>query len=268
MGGKFKLLEQIISKFPDDINTFVDLFGGGFNVGVNIKANKIIYNDSCKQVMYLLNKLYNLPLNEGLNYIDSLIEKFSLTKENKEGFANLRNYYNDECKDPLVFYTLICFAFNNQIRFNLSGEYNIPFGKDRSFNPTLRQKYCDFVQALQQLNCSFTCNDFRSLKPQKLKQNDFVYCDPPYLNTVAVYNENGGWTCKDEDELRHLLTDLNNNQIRFGLSNDASTNTTLIPWAEDNGFIVNHLNISYNNCNYHKKNDRQNDEVYITNFKN
>ena len=30
---------------PNDIDTFIDLFGGGLNVGVNVKANKIIYND-------------------------------------------------------------------------------------------------------------------------------------------------------------------------------------------------------------------------------
>ena len=47
-GGKYKLLKQIIPLLPDNINTFVDLFGGGFNVGINVKANKIIYNDTCK----------------------------------------------------------------------------------------------------------------------------------------------------------------------------------------------------------------------------
>lgn len=28
-GGKFKLLPQILPLFPNEINTFVDLFGGG-----------------------------------------------------------------------------------------------------------------------------------------------------------------------------------------------------------------------------------------------
>ena len=29
VGGKYKLLNEIIPLFPNDINTFVDLFGGG-----------------------------------------------------------------------------------------------------------------------------------------------------------------------------------------------------------------------------------------------
>ena len=35
-GGKFKLLPQILPLFPKNINTFVDLFCGGCNVGINI----------------------------------------------------------------------------------------------------------------------------------------------------------------------------------------------------------------------------------------
>lgn len=31
--------------FPKNINIFVDLFGGAFNVGINVTADKIIYND-------------------------------------------------------------------------------------------------------------------------------------------------------------------------------------------------------------------------------
>ena len=48
-GGKYKLLPQIIEKFPKKIGTFIDIFGGGFNVGANIEANTIIYNDKQKR---------------------------------------------------------------------------------------------------------------------------------------------------------------------------------------------------------------------------
>ena len=33
VGGKYKILDQIIPKFPKYIHTFVDLFGGGFGFG-------------------------------------------------------------------------------------------------------------------------------------------------------------------------------------------------------------------------------------------
>ncbi len=46
--GKHKLLEQILPLFPKEINTFVDLFAGGCNVGLNVKAEKTISNDNLK----------------------------------------------------------------------------------------------------------------------------------------------------------------------------------------------------------------------------
>ena len=45
-GGKYKLLPQIMSSFPSEgCNTFVDLFTGGLNVGVNVNAKTIYAND-------------------------------------------------------------------------------------------------------------------------------------------------------------------------------------------------------------------------------
>ena len=40
-GGKYKLLPQLLPLFPQDINTFVDLFTGGGNVAININSKKI-----------------------------------------------------------------------------------------------------------------------------------------------------------------------------------------------------------------------------------
>ncbi|WP_274599342.1 hypothetical protein [Enterococcus faecium] len=34
---------------------------------------------------------------------------------------------------------------------------------------------------------------------------DFIYADPPYLITTAAYNENGGWSEKDEKDLYDYL---------------------------------------------------------------
>ena len=44
-GGKYKLLPQILPLFPTNINKFVDLFTGGCNVAINVKANEKICNE-------------------------------------------------------------------------------------------------------------------------------------------------------------------------------------------------------------------------------
>ncbi len=265
-GGKFKLLPQLLKYFPNEINMFVDLFGGGNNVGINVNANKIIYNEICEQLVYLMKEMFNKSLEEQLIEIDLLIEKYKLSKENKEGFLKLREHYNNNEFNSMEFYTLICYAFNNQIRFNKNGKYNMPFGKDRSsFNETLRKKYVNFVKKMKEKNFIFTNNDFRELKIDKLNKNDLVYCDPPYYNSIASYNENGGWSEKEEKSLLELLDKLNDNNIKFALSNNLKyENPLLYKWK--NKYNVHYLDINYSNCNYQKKNKSKDKEILITNY--
>lgn len=269
-GGKYKLLPQLLELFPKQVNTFVDLFAGGGNVSVNVKAEKVVFNDLMWQVPEMLQEFKKIRVEESLRKIDGYISSYDLSKENKEGYLALRELYNKGKSDPLMLYTLICYSFNNQIRFNNKGAYNMPFGKDRSsFNPTLREKFIIFVQRLQSMEIQFSSKDFRELDLDTLGENDFVYCDPPYLITVASYNENGGWGEQAERDLLAKLDTLDKAGVKFGLSNvfesKGKENIILKEWAK--GYTVHYLDHTYSNCSYHKKDKQSKDiEVFITNY--
>ena len=51
IGGKTKILLQILPLFPQNIDTFVDLFCGGVNVCVNVNAKRKIANDDNTNVI-------------------------------------------------------------------------------------------------------------------------------------------------------------------------------------------------------------------------
>ena len=72
-GGKFKLLPQILPLFPKNIDVFVDLFCGGANVGVNVKSNRTILNDTDDNLTYLFNMFKNLG-SDCLSLLDEIIE--------------------------------------------------------------------------------------------------------------------------------------------------------------------------------------------------
>lgn len=266
VGGKYKLLGEMLALFPENINTFVDLFGGGFNVGINIDSKHAVYNDIETNVTNLLKHLYTNDVNEVLAAIDNLITQFNLSKTNAEGFAQLRDYYNQNTSDSIAFYTLICFAFNYQIRYNKAGQFNMTFGKERSsFNPSLRAKFIEFVETLQTKDCSFLDKTFKDFDFSNLGQDDFVYADPPYFNSVAAYNENGGWTEDDERSLLEKLDELNAQGVKFALSNNLKyENPILKEWLKK--YTVHYLNADYSNCNYHKKDKSPDVEVLITNY--
>lgn len=189
-----------------------------------------------------------------------------MSKENRQGYLRLRENYNKGLKTPMKFYTLLCYAFNNQIRFNKNGEYNMPFGKDRSsFNPSLRQKFIDFHKKVNDIDCIFLNSSFDKFNFSDLDNNDFAYCDPPYYNSIASYNEQGGWTEIHEKKLLSILDLLNDKGIKFALSNNLKYNNPLLEkWK--NKYNVHYLSGNYSNCNYQKKDKSKDVEVLITNY--
>lgn len=271
IGGKFKLLPQILPLFPDNINTFYDMFCGGCNVGVNIKANKIVCNDKEQVVINLMNDWKQINSNQALKLLEETIDKYKLSKTNEEGFKNIRNDYNRGQQSWHMFYAMLTNAFNYQIRFNKNGEYNMPFGRNRSyFNPTLKSRFVKFIDRLNNINIEFLNKDFRYLEPKELNDKDFVYFDPPYLVTCAAYNEKDGWNQQDDIDLMNLCDRLNDNNVKFAISNvfenKGKSNDMLKEWS--NKYNVYHLNNTYANCNYHTKDKSKNntDEVLITNY--
>lgn len=268
VGGKYKLLPQILPLFPKKVATFYDFFGGGGNVSVNVSADKVVYNDLSLPVVQMLETFKNNSTDDLLRQLDTLIVHYDLSKTNREGYLRLREEYNkSECKSPVMLYTIICYAFNNQIRFNSKGEYNMPFGKDRSsFNPALREKFIVFCDTLHDKDICFTNADFREFNEVEFGANDFVYCDPPYLNTMASYNERDGWTETDERDLYDFLCKLTAQNVRWALSNNLSSNGLLAEFANKNALNIHYLSANYGNCNYQKKDKSKAQEVLITNY--
>lgn len=263
-GGKYKVLPQIIPIFPKGVRTFVDLFGGAGNVGINVSAGRVVYNDKERHIVGLLEYFKTTEIDKVLDEIEQLIDTYALTQENTDGFNRLRQYYNTVDSRPIVLYTLMCYAFNNQIRFNNSGQYNMPFGRGRSsFNPRLKQKLIAFCNRLQNIEVSFTGKDFTDFDFSGLSSTDLVYADPPYLHSVAVYNK--GWTEADESCLLERLDELDAKGIRFALSNNLKyDNKELSEWK--NKYNIHYLEADYSNCNYHKKDRGKDSEVLITNY--
>ena len=267
-GGKFKLLPQILPLFPTDIGIFVDAFGGGGNVIANVSAHNHIYNDQDVSVTGLLSWLATTTPEEAVAQVEAVIAHFGLSKTNKDGFLAVREFYNSGDRFPAVFYALIAHGFNNQIRFNSKGGFNIPFGTDRSeFNPALRERFLAFTRRLNSMSIEFLSGDFTKIL---VADNSFVYCDPPYLISNATYNtSSGGWDHDDEARLEEWLYALDRRGIRWALSNvmehQGHRNISLETFAEN--FHVADLSASYANASYHKK-DRtsQSREVLVTNF--
>ncbi|EFO00163.1 Dam family site-specific DNA-(adenine-N6)-methyltransferase [Streptococcus mitis] len=296
-GGKYKLLPQLLPLFPESYNNFIDLFSGGATVAVNLanidksKSKKYIINDISEEVIDFYKYLESQK--DGTVFLDKVekaIEFYKLSNTqkysyahygvnsstglgsyNKEAFLKLRQDYNkknyNKFDKEVLFYLLIVFGFNNQIRFNNKGEYNLPVGK-RDFNVNMKSKLITFIQGLQNYNFVIQSCDFRKTMNQ-VNKGDFVYADPPYRITTAAYNENGAWTLKDDLDLFKYLDSINDKGAYFALSNvvihNNKENKELMKWASKYNLHV--LDYHYNNSNYQSKAKMSNTvEVLITNY--
>lgn len=288
-GGKHKLLPQITKYFPENVHTFYDIFSGGANVGINAEARKIICIEKNMYVVKLLRLIQESNFEELNRRIHEIIEHFNLSQSyskgysfyqaessgglgqvNKNSFLELRNEFNKAKTKIELLLVLILYSFNNQIRFNANGDFNLPVGK-RDYNGSSRKNIAAFNQLANEKTIYFKQADFRDIKSLNITKDDFVYLDPPYLLGLASYNELGGWTTSDERDLYKILSGLNKNGIKFALSNvlehKGQVNAILEQWVEDEGLVMRKMDFHYKNSNYHSSAKRSRTiEVLVTNY--
>ena len=223
IGSKSKMIAEINKNLPPQITTFIDAFGGGFNVGINSTANHIIYNDLNHFVKDLVESFNINETYKYLLYLKRMIKKYNLVAKGAESYIKLRNYYNSlplEKRDPKLLYTIILYGFNQQIRFNGSHNFNNPVGM-RWFNDKVLEKMISFSRVIKEKKISFESKDYQSLL-MDVTPNSFVYLDPPYRLTTSSYNDGKrgfkGWGLEAEKSMFEFINILDKKSIRFMLS--------------------------------------------------
>ena len=287
MGNKYGLLKQLIPLFPTRIKTFYDLFGGSGCMSGNVNSQKTIYNEINKNIVELYKLFFKYTPEEIDKKIHTYIHIYNLNTEgtdvrqNIPNIKEIRNFYNNRylkfreaynksARDYLMLYTLTFYSFSNLIRFNSENDFNMPYG-NRCYCQKHHQQMKEWHELIKDKNIEIKQeNAFDILQNTIFDKEDFIYLDPPYSNTLAIYNEKrafGGWTIEDDYKLFDILKKLDKDGIKWGLSNvfrnKGVENKHLIEWCNENNWNVNHLNKSYASLG---KGNAKSDEVYICNY--
>lgn len=283
MGNKKKLIKKgLVELFPKEINKFIEPFAGSSVVSINTKANEYIINDKDKNLFELYSLFKNYDSSNIILHIENRINEYGLARERtkrneykdkdkideyKRAYMKLRGYFNNTRK-VLDFYTLMFYSFSQQFRFNNKGEFNMPCGND-CFSDKNKGYIVNGVNFFNSNKVHINNLSFDELlKDIDLNENDFIYLDPPYLNTTATYNENGGWTIGDEDNLYKVCEDLDSKNIKWAMSNvfenKGELNQKLIDWCSSRGYNVYTFDkFTYMACGKGNSNAK---EVLITNY--
>lgn len=195
IGGKNQIITTIINRFPNEINNYHELFLGGGSVLLALlsyQKNNIIQINGNIYAYDINEVLINFYINVQKHPL-KLFEKITELNQhtNKESYYYIRNRYNkltnkNSIEGSALFLFLNKTCFRGLFRTSKNG-FNVPYGNYN--NPIIINKthLLEISELIQ--NVIFKHCDFKdSIK--FIKENDFVYLDPPYFNTYNNYTSN------------------------------------------------------------------------------
>jgi DNA adenine methylase len=253
VGGKTQILNEILDKFPKNINNYHEIFLGGGSVlfGIlskikkgDIKLYGTIFAYDVNEPLIHLYK--NIQENHEQLYIElnTIINEFNICgKSDKktlnrkpsnldEAIKNEENYYywtrqkynslSKKDKNTIIGSAYFIFlnktCFRGVFRVGPNG-FNVPFGnykKPEIINKTHLQEVAELIK-----DVVFTCSDFNESLSQDFNKDDFIYLDPPYVpenkTSFVKYTENG-FNLDNHIELFNILNSFKKN-VSFMMSN-------------------------------------------------
>jgi DNA adenine methylase len=214
-GIKTKLIpwiNDLILTSGISLNTrWIEPFFGTGVVGFNSPVNGIhIVGDTNPHIINFYQQLQSGEITP--HTMRTYLERESklLEMADEDGYTHyrlVRNRFNQE-HSPYDFIFLSRAGFNGMMRFNKSGDWNIPFCKKPGrFAPAYITKICNQVRSVAQIirKKEWKFNNAPFLETIALAgEGDIIYCDPPYYGRYVDYYN--GWTEKDEEELFYALS--------------------------------------------------------------
>lgn len=216
-GIKTKLVEWIKDHAVfDETGTWFEPFMGSGVVGFNVRPKHAVFADVNPHIVNFYNAIKSGKITVGIAKEFLEQEGVKLQKKGEEHYYEVRDRFNKD-SEPLDMLFLNRACFNGVMRFNKKGQFNVPFGhKPERFAKAYITKIVNQIKyvadALSQYDWNFVCQDFNTtISPAR--QNDFVYCDPPYIGRHADYFNS--WS---EDSEQALYIALSTTPAKFMLS--------------------------------------------------
>ncbi len=190
-GIKTKLVPFIIKTVNrKEDGLWIEPFVGSGVVAFNLAPNRALLNDKNQYVIALYQAIQkgiitSKEVRDFLEYHGAELEKRGAVY-----YIEMRDYFNQN-GDPLYFLFLNRADFNGMIRFNRSGQFNVPFcQKPNRFSRAYITKICNQVSKIANVmknrDWVFTCTPWQEAF-SGATENDYIYLDPPYIGRDTSY---------------------------------------------------------------------------------
>lgn len=279
-GGKRREIKIFSEYYPDFVKDnsdykFIEPFFGGGAVYWNLNSNNNIINDIDKELVNFL-KVLQTDSDIIIKMASEVSEKISeITKREKEGKITISEaktergliYYEWRGKDrnngleklsniEKAFRFLIVnqLAFNGMRRFNKKGEFNIPYGNYKTFNPNIKS---DHIEKLK--NTEILCGTYKDVMLNNDTDNTFIYIDPPYTREFKEYSHGNIFGEDEQIELANIFKSMKKSKVMIIINKDDFT-TDLYK-----DFIKSEYDLKYS-TNIKNRYDNEVKHLIITNY--
>ncbi|CEJ64960.1 MULTISPECIES: adenine-specific DNA-methyltransferase [Citrobacter] len=222
-GGKYPLLDDIKRHLPKG-ECLIEPFVGAGSVFLNTDFSRYILADINSDLI----SLYNIVKTRTDEYVQASRELFMPETNQAEVYYQFREEFN-ACQDPfrraVLFLYLNRFGYNGLCRYNLRGEFNVPFGRyKKPYFPEAELYH--FAEKAQ--NAEFHCLSYEECM-DRADINSVVYCDPPYAPLSATANftayHTNSFSPKEQAHLAEMAEKLVSKQIPVLISNHDTPDT-------------------------------------------
>lgn len=155
--------------------------------------------------------LYNIVKLRTDDFVRDAHTLFADEFNNSDQFYLLREEFNtstEPYRRALLFLYLNRHCYNGLCRYNLRGEFNVPFGRYKK--PYFPEEELYWF-AEKSRNATFVCEHYRDTMA-KAAAGAVVYCDPPYAPLSATANftayHTNSFSIADQQSLAHLAHQL------------------------------------------------------------
>ncbi|MDU7351487.1 MAG: adenine-specific DNA-methyltransferase [Citrobacter freundii] len=222
-GGKYPLLDDIKRHLPQG-ECLIEPFVGAGSVFLNTDFSRYILADINSDLI----SLYNIVKTRTNEYVQASRELFMPETNQAEVYYRFREEFNasqDPFRRAVLFLYLNRFGYNGLCRYNLRGEFNVPFGRyKKPYFPEAELYH--FAEKAQ--NAEFHCLSYEECM-DRADSNSVVYCDPPYAPLSATANftayHTNSFSPKEQAHLAEMAEKLVSKQIPVLISNHDTPDT-------------------------------------------
>lgn len=174
-GGKGDELDTIKKFIPEHYSLYIEPFVGGGALFFDLEPKNAVINDIHPELIHFYRQLKD---GKGPEIFQKMPEN------DEEVYYRIRSAeYTDPVDRAMQFYYLRKTCYRGMLRYNKSGQFNIPFGRYKTVNSTDLLKDFSFLQGTMILN-----DDFEKIFERYGSNPDaFCFIDQPYDSTFTDY---------------------------------------------------------------------------------